>query len=91
MDFKKLIDNITPEIYQALRRAIEIGKWPNGEPLTQEQREHCMEAVIAWDHQHQPEEQRVGFIDKGSKAEGELCSDDQPAENDVDQPLRWLH
>ncbi|MBD2858983.1 YeaC family protein [Spongiibacter sp. KMU-158] len=93
MDFKKLIDNITPEIYQALRRAIEIGKWPNGDVLTAEQREHCMSAVIAWDSRHQPEQDRVGYIDKGSKEEGELCDDDHSHDNDPesDQPLRWMH
>ncbi len=93
MDFKKLIDNITPEIYQSLRRAIEIGKWPNGDALTQEQREHCMSAVIAWDLRHQKEQERVGFIDRGSKAEGEMCGDDHDHQQDpnADQPLRWLH
>ena len=28
--FNQAIENITPEIYQNLKLAIEIGKWPDG-------------------------------------------------------------
>ncbi len=88
MEFQKLIDELTPETYQALRRAVEIGKWPDGRILTAEQKEHCMSAVIAWDFRHQEENQRVGYIDRGSKKEGEMCGDDH-AHADDDQPIRW--
>lgn len=67
---------ITAEIYTAFRTAIEIGKWPDGRVLTQAQRETCMEAIISYDLAHNSEQERVGFIDRGHKAEGELCDDD---------------
>lgn len=67
---------ITAEIYNAFRTAIEIGKWPDGRVLTQAQRETCMEAIISFDLAHNGEQERVGFIDRGKKAEGELCDDD---------------
>ncbi|MEQ8803707.1 MAG: DUF1315 family protein [Haliea sp.] len=41
-----------------------------------------MQALIAWGERHLPPEQRVGYIDKGSKA-GSECDDPQP------EPLRW--
>jgi uncharacterized protein YeaC (DUF1315 family) len=85
MDFEKLIENITPDIHLSLKRAIEIGKWPDGKIVTQEQRSLCMEAVIAYDNKFLTEEQRVGFIDRGSKDDGELCDDDAAAE----KPLKW--
>lgn len=87
MDYQQLIDSMTPAIHQALRRAVELGKWPDGRALTDEQRGLCMEAVIAWEARHLPEEQRVGYIDRGTKAEGELCDDPKP-ENDT---LRWIN
>jgi len=77
VDYLKLIESMTPEIYQGLRRAVEIGKWPNGTVLTAEQRREALQAVIAWGKLHLPEEQRVGYIDKGHKA-GDSC-DDPPA------------
>ena len=85
MDFEKLIENMTPEIHLSLKRAIEIGKWPDGKLLTQEQRSLCMEAVIAYDNKFLTEEQRVGYIDRGSKSDGELCDDNDAAE----KPLKW--
>ena len=53
--FNQAIENITPEIYQNLKLAIEIGKWPDGRKLTQEQKELCLQAVIAWELQNLPE------------------------------------
>ncbi|CAA0087133.1 Uncharacterised protein [Zhongshania aliphaticivorans] len=88
MDFEQLVDNITPTIYEGLKRAVEIGKWPDGRLLTAEQREHCMAGVIAYDLKMNDEHERVGFIDRGSKAEGEVCGDDHH-DNDADQVLKW--
>lgn len=90
MDFTQLIATITPEIHQSLRRAIEIGRWPDGRRLAPEQRELCLQAVIAYEARHLDEHQRVGYIDRGSKAEGELCDDDHDHEQDSPQALRWL-
>ncbi len=77
-----MIETMTPEIYQNLRRAVELGKWPDGRAVTPEQRESALQAVIAWGKRHLPREQQVGFIDKGHK-EGDSCDD--PTET----PLSW--
>ncbi len=62
MDFQQLIDSIDPDTYEKLKRAVEIGKWANGTPLTPKQREHCLQAVIAYDQKHRPAQQRVGYV-----------------------------
>jgi uncharacterized protein YeaC (DUF1315 family) len=58
MDLKQLLDSITPEVYESLKRAIEIGKWPDGRVLGEGQKELCMQAVIAYD-ERKPLEQRT--------------------------------
>ncbi len=88
MDFEQLINNITPDIHSSLKRAIEIGKWPDGARLSQEQRELCMEAVINYEQRFVAETDRVGYIDRGSKADGELCDDDTNNPNQ-ERPLKW--
>ncbi len=93
MDYQQLISHITPEIHVSLKRAIEIGRWPDGRRISDEQRALCMEAVIAYETQHLPERERVGFIDRGSKAEGEVCASHDD-EHDHEhghalQPLAW--
>lgn len=77
MDFDSLIRSITPETYDSLKRALELGKWADGKRLTPEQRAHVMQAIIAWGERHLPEQERVGFIDRGTKEEGEMCDDDE--------------
>lgn len=34
MDIEQIIDSMTPEVYQRLATAVELGKWPDGVALT---------------------------------------------------------
>ncbi|HTO18542.1 MAG TPA: DUF1315 family protein [Pseudomonas sp.] len=78
--FIEAIENITPEIYQNLKQAVELGKWPDGRKLTQEQKETCLGAMIAWELKNLPEEEHTGFMNgqecgsksKKAAAENEL-------------------
>lgn len=62
MDIDGLMANVTPEIYQRLKTAVELGKWPDGAALTVEQRENCLQVVMLWQarHNHQPEHMSIG-------------------------------
>ncbi|UTA49348.1 YeaC family protein [Simiduia sp. 21SJ11W-1] len=84
MDYKTLLDNLTPEVYENLKRAIELGKWPDGRALTQEQRATCMQAVIAYEHKHLPPEQHTGFIPPKPH---QHCGEP----GDDEQPVTWKH
>lgn len=73
MTYQELIERLDPEVYQNLKRAIELGKWPDGRAMTPEQREISLEAVIYYEDRHNiPEDQRVGYLDRGEKA-GTAC------------------
>jgi hypothetical protein len=39
---------MTPDIYQKLSQAIETGKWLDGQPLTEMQRETTLQAVMLY-------------------------------------------
>ncbi|MFB6401323.1 YeaC family protein [Pseudomonas putida] len=60
--FAQMIENITPEIYESLKLAVEIGKWSDGRKLTAEQKELSLQAVIAWEMKNLPEDQRTGYM-----------------------------
>jgi len=63
MTFADMIEKMSPEIYTALKSGVELGRWPNGQPLTKEQKEISMEAVLRYEAQSSiPEEERVGYI-----------------------------
>lgn len=80
-DFIKMIDNINPETYASLKLALEIGKWPDGNKLTREQQELTMMAIIAWEQQNLPEEERTGYLG------GDQCASMAKKNLDVDPSL----
>lgn len=89
MNIEQMLAVLNEDIVNRFRTAVEIGKWANGVALTQEQRETCMQAVLAWEHQNLPEEQRTGYIDRGTKKEDEQCDSHQPAHDEEFQPIRF--
>ena len=64
-NFKELIQKMDLATYQSLKQAVEISKWADGRKLTAEQRELSLQAVIAYEQQHNvPVEERTGYIDR---------------------------
>jgi len=80
MDLTKFTETLTPEIVANLKTAIEIGKWPDGKQLTSEQLETCIQAVIAYEHEHVPEQERTGYVPPKSTP----CAPDSK-----DETLKW--
>ncbi|MBF7684920.1 DUF1315 family protein [Acinetobacter sp. B10A] len=68
MNLNAMLEMLDEEIVERLKTAVEIGKWPNGIALTNEQRTICMQAMLAWEHTHLPQEQRTGYIEKPHSA-----------------------
>ena len=61
-DIEKLLDNVTPEIYQRLEMAVETGKWPDGVMLTSAQKANSLQIVMLWQarNNHQAQHMTVG-------------------------------
>jgi len=75
MSLEHVVSCMTPQIYENLKEAIALGHWKDGQRLTTAQLESSMTAVMAYEAKHVEESQRIGFIDRGKKTKGELCSD----------------
>jgi len=75
VDYMQVIRDMDRATYERMKQALETGRWPDGRLLTEDQRSHTMQAVIAWGELHLPEQERVGFINKGRKA-GKTCGDE---------------
>ena len=88
MDLTDLLPLITPQVHAGLQRAVEIGKWEDGTPLTREQRELCLQAVIAFEASALPPEQRTGYIDRGSKTSEDRCATGSGVEPEVVRIVR---
>lgn len=62
MHLEDLIAAMTPEIYQRLATAVELGKWPDGASLSEEQKANCLQMVMLWQSRHntQAEHMTIG-------------------------------
>ncbi|WP_447528371.1 YeaC family protein [Vreelandella sp. TE19] len=80
MSFERMIGQMTPSIYESLKQAVALRKWPDGRFLTAEQTELCLEAVIRFEIENNvPEENRVGYLERrtcGAGATGAGVSPD---------------
>ncbi|SHG86133.1 YeaC family protein [Ferrimonas marina] len=74
MEWQQMIDSLTPELVERLQYGVETGKWPDGTPLTDEQRDSAMQAVMLWQARHDDQHQHLtvgsgGQLNQLSKAE----------------------
>lgn len=82
MDIEQVLSAVNPEIIEKFRLAIEIGKWPNGVTVTAEQRETCMQTIIAYEHRFTPEHERTGYVPPKKTP----CDDDHTHD---EVPVKW--
>lgn len=86
MLIEEVLKIMTPELYQRFRSAIELGKWPDGTPVSDEQRATCMQSVIAYEARHLPPHERTGYVPPKVDACDSAAADTDP---DAPQPLNW--
>ncbi|WP_437891188.1 YeaC family protein [Phytobacter sp. V91] len=65
MDLDQVINSMTPEIYQRLVTAVELGKWPDGVALTPEQKENSLQLVMLWQAKHNTQAQHMTIDTQG--------------------------
>ncbi|KAA9002067.1 DUF1315 family protein [Affinibrenneria salicis] len=65
MQLSDLLNAMTPEIYQRLATAVELGKWPDGVPLSAEQKENSLQMVMLWQARHNEQAQHMSINTRG--------------------------
>ncbi|MGK9171749.1 YeaC family protein [Yokenella regensburgei] len=65
MDLDHVINSMTPEIYQRLVTAVELGKWPDGVALTPEQKENSLQLVMLWQAKNNTQAQHMTIDTQG--------------------------
>ena len=80
VSFDQLATQMSTEVYQQLKTAIEIGRWANGDKLTEQQQQLSLQAILRYEMEHLPPEQRTGYIPPKPSA----C--ESPPDS---APLRW--
>jgi uncharacterized protein YeaC (DUF1315 family) len=86
MNAEQLLNAITPEVYDRLVYAVETGRWPEGTPLSQEQRDSCMQAVMLYQSKHNTDAQHMTVAVGGEisfKSKQELKKQFRQEESDI--------
>ena len=52
MEYEKYVNDLDQQTVNKLKTAVELGRWENGEKLTNEQTESAMQAVMLWQAKH---------------------------------------
>ncbi|MTH46838.1 YeaC family protein [Intestinirhabdus alba] len=65
MNLEQIIDSMTPEVYQRLSTAVELGKWPDGVALTAEQKENSLQLIMLWQARHNVDAQHMTIDTRG--------------------------
>ena len=48
MNIDHIVKNITPEVFERLQYGASTGKWPDGTPLTDEQKQQTVQLVMLY-------------------------------------------
>ncbi|TLM74856.1 DUF1315 family protein [Microbulbifer harenosus] len=80
----ELLQILNPQIVGSLKRAIELGKWPNGVALSAQQKMLCAEAVAYWEQTHTAPADRVGYVPPKATP----CADKH--DHDYEETVTWV-
>lgn len=81
MSFDQVAADLSAEVYEQFKLAIELGRWPDGKKLSDQQKQICLEAVLRYEQKNLPPEQRTGYIPPKKQTD---CA---PPEQE--QTIRW--
>ena len=86
MDINKLLESMTPEVFENLQYAVETGKWHNGTLLSQEQRSTCMQVMMLYQSKHNKDAEHMTVAEGGEivfKSKAELKKQFSSAQQDI--------
>jgi uncharacterized protein len=77
MDILQVVDNMSNEMYERLKHAAETGRWPEGTPVEQAQRDSALQLSMAYQSRHLNADQMLSVGSNGelvTKTKRELKS-----------------
>ena len=84
LEINNILSAMTPEIHARFQNAIAIGRWPNGDKLTDEQKATCIKAVIVYENHCKAPSERTGFVPPKASP----CADESHIHTE-EKPLNW--
>ncbi|WP_448211595.1 YeaC family protein [Colwellia sp. MEBiC06753] len=88
MDILQVVENLTEEMYLRFLSAVETGKWPEGTPVDQAQRDTAMQIVMAYQSKRLKSTEMLTIGENGeivNKTKRELKAAFNVSENNVNE------
>lgn len=85
-----MLQNMSPQVYDKIRQSVETGKWLDGNPLTESQRETCMQAVMLYQAKVLKSEQHMSVGADGEIVHKSRESFKQEFKQDFQQDSRQI-
>jgi len=83
--------NISPSLYESLKTAVETGKWLDGAALTEEQKAHSLQLVMAYQKEFNIEPDHFTIAQNGEiHMESKKVLKNQFAENNTADDIHLL-
>lgn len=79
-EFFEKSQQLSPEMIERFKTALQIGKWPDGQMVSDKQKETLTQAIIIYDNTNLPTGQRVGETD-------DQCA--SKSDNNDANAIRW--
>ena len=57
---EEVIELMTEDTYRSVKTAVELSKWEDGNRLTKEQIEYCLQILILYEARYLPEDCQIG-------------------------------
>ena len=92
MDNTALLSSMSEPVYQKLLQAVETGKWLDGSPLTEQQRETSMQAVMYYQAKVLKSDQHMTVGENGEivhKSRGSLQQELKQNSNNIQTIARF--
>ena len=82
--FEEKVQQLSPDMYRRFKAALEQGKWPDGQKVSEGQRATLTQAIIIFDNAHLPQGQRIGEME-------DQCASkkDDNEKDDGTQEMTW--
>ncbi len=81
---------LSPELVERFKLALELGKWPDGQPVAEQQKDILMQAVILYENTHvDPRRHTAHIEDQCATATSDVAQAGMSVAPSSETTLKW--
>ena len=91
-EFIEKSQQLSPDIIERFRLALAQGKWPDGQIVTDSQKDILTQAIIVYDAAHKAEGERIGELEDGcasKSSESNSAKKRDEKQDDKESLIKW--